>query len=147
MKAFLVKHYKRIIILAADLTCLIAALIAGPLSGALLAKTDKTCFWTLMGGQCPTCGGTHFVNDLLSGRIAAAFADNQLLFAVTVYAAVSLVFLNLWLLFGLGFAKKILGWMYNIPTLIAWGVILIAFMLWRNLPAIFNMLSQLSTVS
>lgn len=143
MKAFVITHYKKILILAADALCVLAALIGKPLSELMLQKTNQVCFWTLLGGQCPTCGGTHFVRDLLSGQLGAAFADNQLLFAATVYFAVSLIALNLWLLFDLGFAKKILRWMYNIPTLIIWGVGLIAFLLARNLPAMINLLQVL----
>ena len=143
MKAFIITHYKKILILAADVLCVLVALIGKPLSELLLQKTNQACFWTLFGGQCPTCGGTHFVRDLLSGQLGAAFADNQLLFVATVYLAVSLIALNLWLLFDLGFAKKILAWMYNIPTLIVWGVGVIAFILARNLPAMIRLVQML----
>ena len=147
MKTFLHKHYKKMIVLSADVLCILAVWISKPLSEALLQKTDKTCLWTVMGGQCPTCGGTHFVNDLLSGRIGAAFADNQFLFIATAYLAVSLIVLNLWLLFDLGFAKKMLGWMYNIPSLIVWGVGLLVFLIVRNLPMLGNLLLVLESQS
>ena len=143
MKAFIRRYYKKMLILLADLCCVLMALVSKPLSTVLLEKTNKTCLWTVMGGQCPTCGGTHFVNDLLSGRIGAAFMDNQFLFIATAYLAVSLIVLNLWLLFDWGFAKKVLGWMYNIPTLIVWGVGVLAFLIWRNLPMMTSMLQML----
>lgn len=143
MKPFLKKHAKKIMLLACDLLCVIAALICGPLSGVMLQDANHSCVWALMGFQCLTCGGTHFVNDLLSGRIGAAFMDNQFLFIATAYLAVSLIVLNLWLLFDWGFAKKVLGWMYNIPTLIVWGVGVLAFLIWRNLPMMTSMLQML----
>lgn len=143
MKAFLRKHNKKIIILSADLLCVLLALISEPWSGALLQKADNTCLWTVLGLQCPTCGGTHFVNDLLSGRIGAAFMDNQFLFLATIYLAVSLILLNLRILFDWGFAKKMLGWMYNIPALITWGVGLLAFVILRNLTGMIHLLQML----
>lgn len=143
MKVWLKRYYKKVIALGSDLLCLIAVLICRPLSEALLLHTNQTCIWSLTGLRCTTCGGTHFVHDLLSGRIGAAFADNQLLFVATVYLAVSLIALNLWLLFDLGFAKKILAWMYNIPTLIAWCAGVFAFLLLRNLPVLIDLLQML----
>ena len=147
MKEFVRKHLKKIAILASDLMCLAVALICKPLSASLLQKAGNVCIWDAMGFRCLTCGGTHFVNDLLSGRIGAAFTDNQLMFFIAVYLLLSLIVLNLYLLFDLTFAKKMLRWMYNIPVLIGWGVILIAFLLWRNLPVMMDMIAQLSAVS
>ena len=143
MKTFILTHYKKLTVVAADLLCLAAVLIGKPLSDVLLQKTDQTCPWTVMGAQCPTCGGTHFVNDLLSGRVWEAFADNQFLFVATVYLVLSLILLNLWWLFDLASAKKVLGWMYNIATLIAWGVGLFVFLLVRNLPVMIEMLQMI----
>lgn len=138
MKIFLKKHYKKIAAVSCDLLCLLAALIGAPLSESLLIETDRACVWSLTGMKCITCGGTHFVNDLLAGRLGAAFADNQFLFAVTVYLAVSLVFFNLYWLLDLAFAKKALKLMYNIPMLIVFCVSLFAFLIFRNLDAIAN---------
>ena len=143
MKPFLKKHAKKIMLLACDLLCVIAALICGPLSGVMLQDANHSCIWALMGFQCLTCGGTHFVNDLFSGRIGMAFMDNQFLFFATIYLVVSLVALNLWLLFDWGFAKKMLGWMYNIPTLIIWGAGTLSFVILRNLPTVISMLQTL----
>ena len=145
MKAFLKKYYKKIIILSSDLACLIAALVCAPLSEALLRDTDQVCVWMRFGGQCVTCGGTHFVNDLLSGRIGEAFSDNQLLFVLTVYALLTLIALNLWLLFDLAFAKEVLSRMYSIPSLIVFCVLFFAFLFWRNWNAIRNAVQLLTT--
>lgn len=137
MKEFLRKHYKKIIVLSIDALCLIIALCCKPLS-ELMLSSDTDCLWASLGGQCLTCGGTHFVNDLFSLRIADAFMDNQLLFIVTVYFAITLIVVNLLWLFNLSFALKILKWMYNIPVLIVFSVGTIAFLLWRNLPALIR---------
>ncbi len=142
MKAFFKTHYKKIIVLASDVLCVLAALICAPLSRILLEHTNNTCFWEVMGGKCATCGGTHFVNDFLSGRFAAAFMDNQLLFCMTVYLLATLLVLNLYWLFDLAFAKKILKVMYNIPVLIIFGVALLAFLIWRNIPLITNLVTS-----
>ncbi len=138
MKEFFKTHRKRIVILACDALCVLAALICGPLSQALLQHTDQVCIWNAMGGQCLTCGGTHFVNDLLSFRIGAAFMDNQLLFVMTLYLLVSLIFLNLYLLFDLAFAKRVLKWMYNIPVLIVFCSFMLVFFIVRNVPMFLN---------
>ena len=138
MKVFLKKHYKKIVAVFCDLLCFLAALICAPLSESLLMQTDRACVWSLMGLQCITCGGTHFVNDLLAGRLGAAFADNQFLFVLTVYLAISLVFLNLYWLLDLAFAKKALKLMYNIPMLIVLCVGLFVFLFFRNMDAIAN---------
>ena len=143
MKAFWKKHYKKLIILPCDLMCILSACICGPLSGALLQNTNRACAWTLLGFECLTCGGTHFVNDLFAGRIGAAFMDNQLLFCITVYLALSMIFLNLFMLFDLAFAKKVLKWMYNIPVLIVFCVSLIVFLVARNWAAAIALVQRL----
>ena len=99
---------------------------------------NNPCAWTLLGGQCLTCGGTHFVRDLLSGHILTAFTDNALLFLLTVYFAVTYILLHLHWLAGLPFARKVLSKMYNLPVFFAWigfgGVFLIV----RNIPMFIN---------
>ena len=130
--------------LAGDLGCLVGVLICKPLSVSLLQNAGNVCIWNAMGFRCLTCGGTHFVNDLLSGRVGAAFADNQLLFFVAVYLLLSLTVLNLYFLFDLAFAKTMLRWLYNIFTLIAWGVGVVVFLLARNLPVMIEMLQMLT---
>jgi hypothetical protein len=139
MKRFLKQHAKKIGILSADLLSIPLAVYFRYLSERML-QTESTCVWVRLGGQCITCGGTHFCNDLLSGRIAAAFADNQFLFLLAVYFLVSWLALNLYWLFHLGFAKRILRWMYNIPTLIIGCVAMFAFLILRNTAMIGNIL-------
>ena len=137
MKQFFKTHYKKITVLAIDVFCLLAALICRPLSAAML-ETETVCYWSMMGIQCFTCGGTHFVNDLLSFRIVSAFSDNQFLFLTALYLGISLILFNLFWLFDLAFAKKLLRLMYNIPVLILFGVGIVVFLVWRNWELIFR---------
>lgn len=132
MKQFLKAHRNKIWALLCDALCVVAAVIARPLSAYMLQKGGQACIWNLQGVRCLSCGGTHFVYDLLSGRVWQAFSDNQLLFVLTVFLLVTLIMLNLWLLFDLAFAKKALKWMYHIPTLIIFLLGAIVFVIWRN---------------
>ena len=131
MFAWVKKHHKLSLLIGDGL------LLPGMLLCQFLAKglltTNRVCGWTRWGGKCITCGGTHFVRDLCSFRILDAMQDNVFLFALTAYLFLSLIFLNLWLLFDICFFKKVLKLMYNIPTLIIWLVFMFIFLLARNL--------------
>ena len=131
-KVFFKKHYKKIIIISCDVILVPLLIFCRLLSGAML-ETERTCFMTLLGGKCISCGGTHFVRDFLSGHFIDAFFDNQFFFFCAVFMAVSFVFLNLFMLFDLKFAKRVLRYMYSIPTLIIFCVGLVAFLVIRNL--------------
>lgn len=138
MKEFIKKYYKitlKIIILVFDVLCIPAAVICRIISGNMLLA-DAPCAWTTIGIQCFTCGGTHFVNDFLSFRIIDAMEDNFLLFAIAVYLLVTLVTLNLYFVFNLRFARRILKIMYNIPMIIAWVIFACAFFVVRNVDAL-----------
>ncbi len=143
MNAFWKQNRSKIILLSCDLLCVIGAFVCGPLSGAMLKGAKSSCLWESIGFSCLTCGGTHFVNDLFSGRIGMAFMDHQLLFFAAVYLAVSLLVLNLSVLFGVGFAKKMLRGMYNIPMLIVWCAGALVFLILRNLPAVVEILQAI----
>ncbi len=136
------KHYKLLIILT-DVMIIPGMLLCRWLTENMLA-TNNPCMWTLLGGKCITCGGTHFVNDLCNLRILDALADNPFLFFTGLYLAVSFVFLNLWWVFGLTFFKKVLKKMFNIPVLIVWLVIMVLFLLVRNIPTAINIYHILS---
>ena len=103
------------------------------LSDMMLATTS-TCAWTLLGGKCLTCGGTHFVNSFLNFRFIEAWQHNEFLFLIAVVLAVSLIMLNLYLLFDLKFAKAVLKKIYNIPVLIISISMMFVFILIRNIP-------------
>jgi Protein of unknown function (DUF2752) len=46
-------------------------------------------FRTLTGLECPGCGTTRALHQLLHGEVAAAFALNPMLFAVAPFAAIA----------------------------------------------------------
>lgn len=144
MKTFWKQNRNKIILLLCDLLCAVGALVCGPLSGAMLQGAKSSCLWESMGFACLTCGGTHFVNDLFAGRIGMAFMDHQLLFAATVYLALSLLLLNLQVFLDLAFAKKLLRRMFNIPMLIVWCAGTLIFLILRNSAPFFAMLQSIS---
>ena len=67
-----------------DVLLIPAGIICEKLTDNMLA-VDDPCMWTLAGGKCATCGGTHFVNSLMNGHIIEAFHHNEYLFLLTVY--------------------------------------------------------------
>ena len=138
MKEFLKKHYKKLLVIPFDISLIPFFVICRLLSGLLLEKTNYVCTWVLLGGQCVTCGGTHFVNDFLSGRLHAAFLDNQLLFVVAIYFFISLILLNAWCLFDLEFAKHCLIHMYGFIAFGIFVLLMIWFVILRNIPAFIN---------
>lgn len=137
-----IRNHKKLLILLFDALLVPLVMLCKPLSDYML-RTGEDCVWVKFGGKCVTCGGTHFVNSLLSGDFAAAFGYNQYLFFATLFLAVSLVLFNLYMLFDLPLALRALKLMYNIPVLILACVALILFLVLRNIPlwvAIFNYL-------
>ena len=135
------KHYKKIIILSCDILIIPIAILCKYLSQFMLTF-NSPCFFSTLGGKCISCGGTHFVKDLLSGNFIDAFFDNQFFFICVVYLAISLVLLNLFLLFDLKFAKRALRIMYSIPSLICFLASIFIFLFVRNLPFIFDLLEK-----
>jgi hypothetical protein len=141
MFAWIQKHYKLSLLIGDGL------LLPGMLLCRFLAKglltTNRVCGWTRWGGKCITCGGTHFVQSLLSGQFIEAFHHNEFLFVSTAYWALSLVLLHPWLLCRANWAKKALRWMYNIPTLILFFVGMLLFIILRNLTPITWLLGRI----
>lgn len=127
-------HRKRNILIAlCDLALLAGAVPLRRLSEWMLTR-ESDCLWARLGGQCLTCGGTHFVRDLLSGRVVDAFWDNPYLFILTVFFALTLVLLNLSCLLGWRWAGRLLSRLYCFPVLIAFCAGLFVFLFVRNLP-------------
>ena len=143
LKEKLKKHHFRIIIIVFDLLILPFGLICKYLSGYMLTF-NLPCIFTVFGGKCAGCGGTHFVKNLMSGNIIEAFFDNQFLFVWTVYLAVSLILLNLFLLFNMKFAKKALLVMYSSPALICFMASAFLFFIVRNIPLMINIISKIA---
>ena len=125
----------RILVIAVDVALVPGLIYCRWLSEQMLA-TESRCLLLQFNGQCLSCGGTHFVRDLLYGRIFDAFMDNQFFFICTAFLFVSLIAVNLWVLFKLEFAKKMLKYMYSIPTLIITFLILVLFLVLRNIQMI-----------
>ena len=130
MKTWLCKHQK-ILLLVCHLLAIPGAVLFRWLSEQML-KTNTVCSWLRVGAQCPTCGGTHFVNALLRGDLAAAWEHNTFLFLLTVFLCVSVTLLDLAIWFQLPFAKKALQRLYTNGTLIVFCVLLILFLILRN---------------
>ena len=142
MIAWIVKHKKKLILLL-DVLLIPAAILCERLSDLMLA-TEGECQWFRYGIRCLTCGGTHFVNYILNGRIIEAFQQNQLLFFVLVFLLLSLLFLNLFVLFDLRFAKKALRGLYSIPTAVIAIYAPVLFLIVRNIPFIHRLIRLVS---
>ena len=142
MKAFLKKYQWPLVLIAGDILLIIGGFLCRWLSGRML-ESDTVCLFLLLGGKCITCGGTHFVQSLLSGQFIEAFHHNEFLFVSTAYLALSLVLLHPWLLFGARWAKKLLRWMYNLPTLILFLAGMTVFGIVRNLTPITWLLGRI----
>ena len=136
---------KRIWLLVGD--ALILPLVFGCrwLSTTMLSY-ESVCGMMIFGGKCITCGGTHFVQSLCSGRIGEAWQHNEFLFAATLYLTISWLLLHGAWLCRWAWAKAVLRRMYCIPTLIVWGVILVLFALWRMLPAVITLMRVMPLV-
>ena len=129
------KHLGKWLTLTGDALLIPAAFVCKWLTDWLLYTLPPSeCAWTRLGGQCITCGGTHFVNSILRGQIVEAFFHNEFLFLVTLVLVVSLICANLYWVFGLQFAKKVLQKIYNIPVLIISASLMILFLIVRNIP-------------
>ena len=142
MKAFLKKYQWPLLLIAGDILLVIGGFLCRWLSGRML-ESDTVCLFLLLGGKCITCGGTHFVQSLLHGQLMDAWHHNEFLFINTAYLALSLVLLHPWLLFGAKWAKKLLRWMYNIPTLILFLSGMTVFGIVRNLTPITWLLGRI----
>lgn len=128
-----VSKKKKYLILIADILFIPALILCEHLTDFMLSRSNP-CPWTLLGGKCVSCGGTHFVNSLLNGRIAEAFEHNQFLFLITLVLAVSFVLLNLYWLFNMRFPKAVLSKIYTIPMLIVTLSLMLVFFFIRNIP-------------
>ena len=99
-----------------------------------MLSVESVCLWTIYGGKCLTCGGTHFVNSLLKGHIIDAFHHNQLLFGALIVFLIILVLLHLSWIFKVRFAKKVLSLPFFLSLIVLGGVSTVLFFLIRNIP-------------
>lgn len=129
----IIKKYKKLLIIIMDVLLIPAGIICEKLTDNMLA-VDDPCMWTLAGGKCATCGGTHFVNSLMNGHIIEAFHHNEYLFLLTVYLLVTIVLANIAVLAEKKMPAKILSHMYNVPAILTLCVLLLLFLILRNIP-------------
>jgi hypothetical protein len=127
------KLYNKKILILVDVLAIPLGFFCHWLTTVMLAG-DRPCAWTLMGGQCLTCGGTHFVNSLLSGHISQAWHHNEFLFVLTVLLLLSWVLVHCHLLGHARWAAKVLRVLYSIPSLIVAVSPMIVFLILRNWP-------------
>ena len=131
-------NFKKYFLISFDILLIPLCFFCQWLSTQML-KTDSVCMWTILGGKCITCGGTHFVNTLLSGKIFEAFHHNELLFIFTVILLLSWILLHLCWFGNSAFAKNILLKIYSIPGLIIAAASTMIFLLIRNIPTFINL--------
>lgn len=123
--------YKKALLLLCHLVAVPGAVFLRYLSEKML-QTNTICPWLQLGAQCPTCGGTHFVNALLSGDILGALKYNAFLFVLALFFAGSVILLDLAVWCELSFAKKALKKLYTTKTPIVFGVLMVLFVILRN---------------
>ncbi len=131
-------NFKKYFLISFDILFIPLCFFCQWLSTQML-KTNGVCLWTILGGKCITCGGTHFVNTLLSGKFIEAFHHNELLFIFTVILLLSWILLHLCWFGNSAFAKNILLKIYSIPGLIIAAASTMIFLLIRNIPTFINL--------
>lgn len=126
--------YKKFCLITFDILIIPLCFFFQWLSTQML-KSNTICMWTIFGGKCITCGGTHFVNTLLSGKIVEAFHHNELLFVAAIILLFTFILLHLSWLWDIKFATKVLLKIYSIPGLIVAAASTLIFLIIRNIPA------------
>ena len=114
------------------------------LSEYMLSQSSQ-CAWTVYGGKCVTCGGTHFVNAIAKGDLIGAFHHNQFLFLCLMLTVVVWVLLHLHCLFCVRWAQKTLKHIVSIPGLILVLAIMLVFFAWRNIPVWMRLIEILAS--
>ena len=117
-----------VLLIDAALMVLVCALVIGWDS---LAQLLPSCpIKERLGIYCVGCGGTRFVYHLIHGRPWIAFQNNPYLFIFAIYAVISVVAMNVYLITGRKVHSRIVNkkWMW---FWIASGVV---FFVLRNIP-------------
>mgnify|MGYP006361498647 CR=1 FL=1 len=91
-----------------------------------------TCPFVTLGYQCPACGGTRCVFNILKFNFATAFNFNPFVFVLFFYALVCFLAINLYFLFNLKWAQKVYKAMLNPKIIIVFAVIFAIFGIVRN---------------
>ncbi|MBE6685670.1 MAG: DUF2752 domain-containing protein [Ruminococcaceae bacterium] len=132
----------RLLVFICDILTIPAWILLRWLSLKMLS-TQRPCTWTLFGLQCATCGGTRCVKNFLLFNFIEAFKYNPVVFFGIIYLILTLIFLNLAFVFKVGIFKRILKYMYSIPSLLIWVGTFLMFIAVRNIPWLIRFLEYI----
>lgn len=119
---------KSIKIILIELLILILAIIGG--NSNLMQYTPSCLFYKATNLQCPSCGGTRCVENILKGNFKEAFLFHPIFFISVFY----LLLCNIVYLINLNKKNKILTWIYpKYWYAIIFAVILVIYGILRNL--------------
>ena len=119
---------KSIKIILIELFILILAIIG--VNSNLMLYTPSCLFYKATNLQCPSCGGTRCVENILKGNFKEAFLFHPIFFITIFY----LLLCNIVYLINLNKKNKILTWIYpKYWYAIIFAVILVIYGILRNL--------------
>ncbi len=119
---------KSIKIILIELLILILAIIG--VNSNLMQYTPSCLFYKATNLQCPSCGGTRCVENILKGNFKEAFLFHPIFFIFIFY----LLLCNIVYLINLNKKNKILTWIYpKYWYAIIFAVILVIYGILRNL--------------
>lgn len=119
---------KSIKIILIELLILILAIIG--VNSNLMQYTPSCLFYKATNLQCPSCGGTRCVENILKGNFKEAFLFHPIFFIAIFY----LLLCNIVYLINLNKKNKILTWIYpKYWYAIIFAVILVIYGILRNL--------------
>ncbi len=119
---------KSIKIIIIELFILILAIIG--VNSNLMQYTPSCLFYKATNLQCPSCGGTRCVENILKGNFKEAFLFHPIFFITIFY----LLLCNIVYLINLNKKNKILTWIYpKYWYAIIFAVILVIYGILRNL--------------
>ena len=119
---------KSIKIIIIELFILILAIIG--VNSNLMQYTPSCLFYKATNLQCPSCGGTRCVENILKGNFKEAFLFHPIFFITIFY----LLLCNIVYLINLNKKNKILTWIYpKYWYTIIFAVILVIYGILRNL--------------
>ena len=119
---------KSIKIILIELFILILAIIG--VNSNLMQYTPSCLFYKATNLQCPSCGGTRCVENILKGNFKEAFLFHPIFFITIFY----LLLCNIVYLINLNKKNKILTWIYpKYWYTIIFAVILVIYGILRNL--------------
>lgn len=120
----------RILVLSLDILAVIAVLLLDDIAKYMIDYFPECFFYSNFGILCPTCGATRCVFNFFSFNFGLSFAYNQYIFCLIAYSFLVFVFLNI-AACGVRLAEKVYKAMLSWKAVIAWGVIFVAFAVYR----------------